>query len=82
MTIPDPIETSYRGHRFRSRLEAKWAVAFDHLGVQWKYEPQGYHVGHEARRVPAGLLAARPRHLGRGQGRPAQVWTRASWTTL
>lgn len=49
MTIPDPIETEYRGCRFRSRLEARWAVAFDHLGVTWKYEPQGYHVGHEAR---------------------------------
>jgi hypothetical protein len=49
VTIPAPIETEYRGHRFRSRLEARWAVAFDHLGVEWKYEPQGYHVGHESR---------------------------------
>ena len=49
MTIPDPIETEYRGYRFRSRLEARWAVAFDHLGVEWKYETEGYHIGHEAR---------------------------------
>lgn len=43
-TIP-AIETTYRGHRFRSRLEARWAVAFDRLGVRWEYEPQGYLVG-------------------------------------
>jgi len=48
-TIPDPIETEYRGYRFRSRLEARWAVAFDRLGIEWKYETQGYHVGHETR---------------------------------
>lgn len=40
-----PIETSYRGHRFRSRLEARWAVFFDALGIRWEYEPQGYLVG-------------------------------------
>lgn len=26
------VETCYRGCRFRSRLEARWAVFFDHLG--------------------------------------------------
>lgn len=36
------IETRYKGHRFRSRLEARWAVFFDHAGVEWLYEPQGY----------------------------------------
>jgi hypothetical protein len=40
-----PIETRYGGHRFRSRLEARWAVFFDSLGVRWEYEPQGYLVG-------------------------------------
>lgn len=39
------IETTYRGYRFRSRLEARWAVFFDALGVQWQYEPQGFLVG-------------------------------------
>lgn len=38
------IETIYRGSRFRSRLEARWAVAFDCLGMSWDYEPQGYVV--------------------------------------
>lgn len=36
------IETRYRGHRFRSRLEARWAVFFDAAGVTWEYEPQGF----------------------------------------
>lgn len=40
-----PIETTYKGCRFRSRLEARWAVFFDTLGITWKYEPQGYTVG-------------------------------------
>ena len=39
-----PIETVYKGYRFRSRLEAKWAVFFDELGVKWEYEPEGYDL--------------------------------------
>ena len=37
-----PIETCYNGYRFRSRLEARWAVFFDTLGIEYEYEPQGY----------------------------------------
>lgn len=36
------IETEYKGYRFRSRLEARWAVFFDALGIKWEYEPQGF----------------------------------------
>ena len=35
------IETEYKGYRFRSRLEARWAVFFDLCGIQWEYEPEG-----------------------------------------
>lgn len=42
-----PIETRYKGHRFRSRLEARWAVFMDHLDVPWEYEPQGYLVDNQ-----------------------------------
>lgn len=42
MIEPRAIETTYRGHRFRSRLEARWAVVFDTLGLPWEYEVQGY----------------------------------------
>lgn len=45
--IPPAIETEYRGHLFRSRLEARWAVAFDRLGIAWKYETEGYRVGYD-----------------------------------
>ena len=38
------IETSYKGYRFRSRLEARWAVFFDELGLKWKYEDQGFET--------------------------------------
>lgn len=39
------IETQYKGYRFRSRLEARWAVFFDALGIEWEYEPEGYDLG-------------------------------------
>lgn len=39
------IETSYKGYRFRSRLEARWAVFFDTLGIRWEYEAEGYDLG-------------------------------------
>lgn len=45
MTDIKPIETQYKGYRFRSRLEARWAVFFDALGIEWQYEPEGYDLG-------------------------------------
>ena len=36
------IETRYKGYRFRSRLEARWAVFFDALDLKWEYEPEGF----------------------------------------
>lgn len=39
-----PIETKYKGYRFRSRLEARWAVAFDSVGIKWEYEPEGFDL--------------------------------------
>jgi len=36
------IETVYRGYRFRSRLEARWAVFFDSMGLKFEYEPEGF----------------------------------------
>jgi hypothetical protein len=33
-----PIETIYKGYRFRSRLEARWAVFLDAMGIEWTYE--------------------------------------------
>lgn len=38
------IETAYKGYRFRSRLEARWAVFFDALGIPWEYEAEGFNT--------------------------------------
>jgi len=40
-----PIETVYNGYRFRSRLEARWAVFFDAAGIKYEYEPEGFDLG-------------------------------------
>jgi hypothetical protein len=39
-----PIETQYNGYRFRSRLEARWAVFLDFLNEEWEYEVEGYEL--------------------------------------
>lgn len=41
----NPIETHYKGYRFRSRLEARWAVFFDTAEIAWEYELEGYDLG-------------------------------------
>ncbi len=46
------IETHYNGYRFRSRLEARWAVFFDHLGTQYEYEPEGFQLSDGTRYLP------------------------------
>lgn len=40
-----PIETVYKGYKFRSRLEARWAVFFTALGLDWEYEKEGFDLG-------------------------------------
>ena len=47
-----PIETVYNGYRFRSRLEARWAVCFDELGIQYEYEKEGYELIDGLRYLP------------------------------
>ncbi len=39
---PRVIPTKYAGCLFRSRTEARWAVCFDRLGIDWVWEPQRY----------------------------------------
>lgn len=39
------IPTQYNGVTFRSRLEARWAMALTNLGLAWEYEPEGYQDG-------------------------------------
>ena|SRR5258708_5909504 len=49
---PQPIETAYNGYRFRSRLEARWAVFFDALGLRYEYEKEGFDLGEAGRYLP------------------------------
>ena len=39
-----PIQTVYNGYKFRSRLEARWAVFFDAAGIKYEYEPEGFDM--------------------------------------
>jgi hypothetical protein len=57
------IETRYAGCNFRSRLEARWAVFFDALGIRWEYEPQGFVGAYGAPYLPDFLLPdVNPQH--------------------
>jgi hypothetical protein len=47
-----PIETYYNGYKFRSRLEARVAVFFDALGVEYEYEPEGFLLESGKRYLP------------------------------
>jgi len=38
------IETHYDGYRFRSRLEARWAVFFNAVGLEYEYEKEGFEL--------------------------------------
>jgi hypothetical protein len=46
------IDTKYKNHLFRSRLEARYAVYFDELGVDWLYEHEGFELGNNERYLP------------------------------
>ena len=39
-----PIQTKYKGYHFRSRLEARWAVFFEEMGLDWSYEVEGFQL--------------------------------------
>jgi hypothetical protein len=46
------IETVFDGYRFRSRLEARWAVFFKALRVPYEYEPEGVALSDGTRYLP------------------------------
>lgn len=46
------IDTFYNGYRFRSRLEARWAVFFDTLSIKWEYEPEGFVLSNGENYLP------------------------------
>ena len=58
------IPTEYKGYRFRSRLEARWAVFFDACGADWEYEPEGFDLGDGTYYLPDFLLHGVTIHHG------------------
>ncbi len=46
------IETIYKNYKFRSRLEARWAVFFDVMEIKYEYEKEGYDLGDAGRYLP------------------------------
>lgn len=47
MSTIKSIDTIYNGYKFRSRLEARWAVFFDEMGFEYEYEPEGFLIEDE-----------------------------------
>lgn len=45
MNTVQVIPTEYHNTQLRSRLEARWAVCFDTLGIRWEYEPEAFGDG-------------------------------------
>ena len=39
MTAVKSIKTTHNGITYRSRLEARWSVVLDGIGLPWEYEP-------------------------------------------
>lgn len=39
------LPTTYKGYRMRSRLEAKWSLFWDLLGIAWEYERDAFDLG-------------------------------------
>lgn len=44
MTDIKPIETVFNGCRYRSRMEARWAVFMDTMHIPFVYEPEAYMI--------------------------------------
>lgn len=38
------IQTIFKGYKFRSRLEARWAIFLETLKADWTYEKEGYDL--------------------------------------
>ena len=64
------IETEYNGYKFRSRLEARWAVFFDAAGIKYQYETEGYEIGDGVKYLPDFYLPELETHVEAKGKRP------------
>jgi hypothetical protein len=46
------IPTTYNGIKYRSRLEARWAVFFNELGIKHRYEFEGFSLENKEYYLP------------------------------
>lgn len=46
------INTIYKDYLFRSRLEARWAIFFDEIGLVWEYEKEGFELFNGEKYLP------------------------------
>ena len=74
------IETFYNGYRFRSRLEARWAVFFDSAGIEYVYEPEGFKLDNGLCYLPDFLI--RNVIIVHGNSEPRIIPEMAKPTTL
>ena len=55
------IDTEYKGYKFRSRLEARFAVYLDALSASWEYEKEGYALPVNGNYLPDFLVTSFPK---------------------
>lgn len=46
------IDTHYKGYKFRSRLEARFAVFLDAMNIMWEYEIEGFNLPNNGNYLP------------------------------
>lgn len=57
------IETVYKDYKFRSRLEARWAVFLDELKIEYQYEVEGFDLHYSGWYLPDFYLPAYQTYL-------------------
>jgi hypothetical protein len=70
-----PLETFFHGYRFRSRLEARWAVFFLYLNIPYEYEPEGFNLGEAGYYLPDFWLPQQECWVEIKPGRPSDEET-------
>jgi hypothetical protein len=73
------IETRYKGYRFRSRLEARWAVFMDCLGIEYLYEDEGFVLPNGKQYLPDFKVPAWKSYLEVKPAHPSTEEIRKLW---
>lgn len=76
------IQTAYKGYHFRSRLEARWAVFFDALGLKWEYEPEGFELPFVGSYLPDFRVISPQGHVQWYEIKPAHIKADAKFSAF